>query len=274
MEKQELVVKKDLSIENEKQFDDYLTEIKNRYGSLVVSKETEKDTKKVIAELRKLKREINSKRIEVQKEYEKPAKLFKEKIDNKLSVIEDVVSNLDSGVKQLEETRKTEKRNKINKIIESMSKEYDFDGKINFDNRWLNKSYKMLDIEKDIKSQIKTFKRDESDWALVKKYALNRGAFPEYYHMFVGTYSVFDIQRMIDDDVAHNEKEQKKLEKKQKKSKQQEVVDENGEIIKKLEKVSFTVCGTKDEIDDLSKYIAKSNLQVLGKPERTTMIGD
>ena len=69
MEKQELIVKKDLSIENEKQFDNYLTEIKNRYGSLVVSRETEKDTKKVIAELRKLKREINSKRIEVKKEY-------------------------------------------------------------------------------------------------------------------------------------------------------------------------------------------------------------
>lgn len=274
MEKQELIVKKDLSIENEKQFDNYLTEIKSRYGSLVVSKETEKDTKKVIAELRKLKREINSKRIEVQKEYEKPAKLFKEKIDNKLSVIEDVVSNLDSGVKQLEETRKTEKRNKINEIIESMSKEYDFDGKINFDNRWLNKSYKMLDIEKDIKSQIKAFKRDESDWTLVKKYALNKGAFPEYYRMFVGAYSVFDIQKMIDDDIAHKEKEQKKLEREQLKSKQKEVADENGEIVKKLEKVSFTVCGTKDEIDELSKYIAKSNLQVLGKPERTTMIGD
>lgn len=274
MEKQELIVKKDLSIENEKQFDNYLTEIKNRYGSLVVSKETEKDTKKIIAELRKLKREINSKRIEVQKEYEKPAKIFKDKIDSKLSVIEEVVSNLDSGVKQLEEARKAEKRNKIDEVIKSMSKEYDFDGKINFDNRWLNKSYKTLDIEKDIKSQIKTFKRDESDWALVKKYALNKGAFPEYYRMFVGAYSVFDIQKMIDDDLAHKEKEQKKLEREQKKSKQQEVVDENGEIVKKLEKVSFTVCGTKDEIDELSKYIAKSNLQVLGKPERTTMIGD
>lgn len=274
MEKQELIVKKDLSIENEKQFDNYLTEIKNRYGSLVVSKETEKDTKKVIAELRKLKREVNSKRIEVQKEYEKPAKIFKEKIDNKLSVLEEVISSLDSGVKQLEKVRKDEKQNKIDKIIESMSKEYGFDGKINFDNRWLNKSYKMLDVEKDIKSQIKTFKRDESDWTLVKKYALSKGAFPEYYHMFVGAYSVFDIQKMIDDDVAHNEKEQKKLEREQKKSKQQEVVDENGEIVNKLEKVSFTVCGTKNEIDELSKYIAKSNLQVLGKPERTTMIGD
>ena len=274
MKKQELVIKKDLSIENEKKFDDYLTEIKNRYGSLVVSKGTEKDTKKVIAELRKLKREINSKRIEVQKEYEKPAKVFKEKIDSKLSVIEDVVSSLDSGVKQLEEVQKAEKQNKINEIIESMSKEYGFDGKINFDNRWLNKSYKMLDIEKDIKSQIKTFKRDKSDWALVKKYALNKGAFPEYYRMFVGAYSVFDIQKMIDDDIAHKEKEQKKLEKEQLKSKKQEVVDENGEIVNNLEKVSFTVCGTKDEIDALSKYIARSNLQVLGKPERTTMIGD
>ena len=274
MKKQELVIKKDLSIENEKKFDDYLTEIKNRYGSLVVSKGTEKDTKKVIAELRKLKREINSKRIEVQKEYEKPAKAFKEKIDSKLSVIEDVVSSLDSGVKQLEEVRKSEKQNEINEVIETMSKEYGFDGKINFDNRWLNKSYKMLDIEKDIKSQIKTFKRDESDWALVKKYALNKGAFPEYYRMFVGAYSVFDIQKMIDDDIAHKEKEQKKLEKEQLKSKKQEVVDENGEIVNNLEKVSFTVCGTKDEIDALSKYIAKSKLQVLGKPERTTMIGD
>lgn len=274
MEKQDLIVKKDLSIENEKQFDNYLTEIKNRYGSLVVSRETEKDTKKVIAELRKLKREINSKRIEVQKEYEKPAKVFKEKIDSKLSVIEDVVSSLDNGVKQLEEARKTGKQNKINEVIESMSKEYGFDGKINFDNRWLNKSYKMLDVEKDIKSQIKTFKRDESDWALVKKYALNKGAFPEYYRMFVGAYSVFDIQKMIDDDIAHKEKEQKKLEKEQLKSKKQEVVNENGEIVNNLEKVSFTVCGTKDEIDALSKYIAKSNLQVLGKPERTTMIGD
>lgn len=274
MEKQELIVKKDLSIENEKQFDNYLTEIKNRYGSLVVSKETEKDTKKVIAELRKLKREINSKRIEVQKEYEKPAKVFKEKIDNKLSALEEVISNLDSGVKQLEEVRKAKKQSKIEEIIESMSKEYAFDGKINFDNRWLNKSYKMLDIEKDIKNQIKTFKRDESDWTLVKKYALNKGAFPEYYRMFVGAYSVFDIQKMIDDDVAHKEKEQKKLEKEQLKSKQKEVVNENGEIVKKLEKVSFTVCGTKDEIDELSKYIAKSNLQVLGNPERTTMIGD
>lgn len=274
MEKQELVVKKDLSIENEKKFDDYLTEIQKKYGSLVVSKETEKDTKKVIAELRKLKKEINSKRIEVQKEYEKPAKVFKEKIDNKLSALEGVISNLDSGVKQLEEARKAEKQVKINEIIESMSKEYDFDGKINFNKRWLNKSYKILDIEKDIKSQIKTFKRDESDWALVKKYALNKGAFPEYYRMFVGAYSVFDIQKMIDDDITHKEKERKKLEREQIKSKQQEVVDENGEIVKKLEKVSFTVCGTKDEIDELSKYIAKSNLQVLGKPERTTMIGD
>ena len=79
---------------------------------------------------------------------------------------------------------------------------------------------------------------------------------------------------MIDDDVAHKEKEQKKLEKEQLKSKMQEVVDENGEIVNKLEKVSFTVYGTKNEIDELSKYIAKSNLQVLGKPERTTMIGD
>lgn len=274
MEKQELIMNNDLSIGNEKRFDEYLTKIKDRYGSLIVSKETEKDTKRVIAELRKLKREINSKRIEVQKEYEKPAKIFKEKIDNKLSTLEEVISNLDSGVKQLEEVRKAEKQSKIEEIIKSMSKEYDFDGKINFDNRWLNKSYKMLDIEKDIKSQIKTFKRDESDWALVKKYALNKGAFPEYYHMFVGAYSVFDIQKMIDDDIAHNEKEQKKLEREQKKSKQQEVVDENGEIVNKLEKVSFTVYGTKDEIDELSKYIAKSNLQVLGKPERTTMIGD
>lgn len=274
MEKQELIVKKDLSIENEKKFDDYLTEIQKKYSSLVVSKETEKDTKKVIAELRKLKREINSKRIEVQKEYEKPAKVFKEKIDNKLSALEEVISNLDSGVKQLEEARKAEKQKKIDEIIESMSKEYDFDGKINFDKRWLNKSYKILDIEKDIQNQIKTFKRDENDWMLVKKYALNKGAFPEYYHMFVGAYSVFDIQKMIDDDIAHKEKEQKKLEREQFKSKQQEVVDENGEIVNNLEKVSFTVYGTKDEIDELSRYIAKSNLQVLGKPERTTMIGD
>lgn len=274
MEKQELIMNSDLSIGNEKQFDKYLTKIKDRYGSLVVSKETEKDTKRVIAELRKLKRAINSKRIEVQKGYEKPAKIFKDKIDSKLSVIEEVVSNLDSGVKQLEEVRKAEKQNKIDEIIESMSKEYGFDGKINFDKRWLNKSYKILDIEKDIQNQIKTFKRDESDWALVKKYALSKGAFPEYYHMFVGAYSVFDIQKMIDDDVAHKEKEQKKLEKEQLKSKKQEVVDENGEIVNKLEKVSFTVYGTKDEIDELSKYIAKSNLQVLGKPERTAMIGD
>lgn len=274
MEKQGLIMNSDLSIGNEKRFDEYLTEIKNRYGSLVVSKETEKDTKKVIAELRKLKREINSKRIEIQKEYEKPAKVFKEKIDNKLSTLEEIISNLDSGVKQLEEVRKAEKQNKIDEIIKSMSKEYDFDGKINFDKRWLNKSYKILDIEKDIQNQIKTFKRDENDWALVKKYALNKGAFPEYYRMFVGAYSVFDIQKMIDDDVAHKEKEQKKLEKEQLKSKKQEVVDENGEIVNKLEKVSFTVYGTKDEIDELSKYIAKSNLQVLGKPERTTMIGD
>ena len=274
MEKQGLIMNSDLSIGNEKRFDEYLTEIKNRYGSLVVSKETEKDTKKVIAELRKLKREINSKRIEIQKEYEKPAKVFKEKIDNKLSTLEEIILNLDSGVKQLEEVRKAEKHNKIDEIIESMSKEYDFGGKINFDKRWLNKSYKILDIEKDIQNQIKTFKRDENDWALVKKYALNKGAFPEYYRMFVGAYSVFDIQKMIDDDVAHKEKEQKKLEKEQLKSKKQEVVDENGEIVNKLEKVSFTVYGTKDEIDELSKYIAKSNLQVLGKPERTTMIGD
>ena len=122
MEKQELIVKKDLSIENEKKFDDYLTEIQKKYSSLVVSKETEKDTKKVIAELRKLKKEINSNRIKVQKEYEKPAKLFKEKIDSKLSVIEGVISKLDGGVKQLEEARKAEKQNKINEIIETLEK--------------------------------------------------------------------------------------------------------------------------------------------------------
>lgn len=258
-----------LKLKNEDAIQEAINELKTKYSSLVVSNETKRDTEKVVADLRKTAKAINRQRIDIGKAYKKPLDEFKSKIDGYIAEINEITDVLDTQLNELEANRKAEKQKQIDEIIDEMKTSYEYSGSINQNSKWLNKTYTTAQIAKDVKEQIKQAKRDEKDWEVVKKYAVNNNVNAEYYRAFIGTYTVFDIQKMIDDDVSEMQKQQKELQKEQKR----DAVDVNGEVQESIQEVSFTVRGTKEQLDELAKYITSKDMVITNHSERKNVLG-
>lgn len=115
--------------------------------------------KKDRAVLNSAAKELNAKRLTVERELMKPLDEFKSVMKATVQAIESASSKLDEIVKSVEETKKNEKRREI--------EEY-FSGKVFglvplaqlFDARWLNSTYKTKDWQGDIDAKIDKIKTD------------------------------------------------------------------------------------------------------------------
>ena len=87
-----------------------LSEKMEQYNDIVVTADTKTVAKKDVAELRKLKKELNDRRIKVKKEYDKPYDEFKSKVDELTGLIDEPIELIDKQVKEFEEKEKEEKK--------------------------------------------------------------------------------------------------------------------------------------------------------------------
>lgn len=262
----------EIKILNKEKLDSLVNTVVKKYSGIIVTEDTLLECKKTLTELRKLSKGLNSKRLEKQREYEIPVKQFKSQIDAYIDQINDVIADIKQGTDEFEEKRKSEKRAKIQNLIAEMAGNYDVDPEtIEIDKKWLNKSMTIKKVTEEIANEMKTRQRLDDDWKVVKKYAEDKGLLADYYKTYIGAFSSFEIEKMIDEDVNKKAEQEKRVAK----EKQISAVlnKETGEIKQAIQQVTFTIKGTEEQLNEVASYLKNSGVEIVSASNRETVIG-
>lgn len=145
-----------------------ISEKLKKFENLVYTDDQVKDAKSDRASLNKLKKALQDEKTRRKKEYLKPFEDFESKINEIIKLIDAPVSLIDKQVKEFEEKKKADKRIEIGSFWETTEHpEWLTLAKL-FDERWLNATYTMKQIQADINgwinrinSEIKTLQQLE-----------------------------------------------------------------------------------------------------------------
>ena len=122
------------------------------YKGLIVTEDAIPTAKADLAKLRKLEKAIDDRRKDVKKEYNAPYMEFEAKIKDILKDIQEAEQNIDGQVKAFEKKVEDEKLSQIQKFFGlafgELAKDIRFEKVYN--PKWLNKGYKMAEIEEEI----------------------------------------------------------------------------------------------------------------------------
>ena len=144
---------------------DALTAELELYKNLVFTEDTKADAKKTVAELRKLKKQINDKRIEAKKLYMQPYTDFEAKVKELDKLINEPIAYISEQIDAFEQKRIEEKRELINEIyLELVSEREDIAGyaELNrvYDSKWENASTSKKTIQEAITSYLDSVDND------------------------------------------------------------------------------------------------------------------
>ena len=144
---------------------DALTAELELYKNLVFTEDTKADAKKTVAELRKLKKQISDKRIEVKKLYMQPYTDFEAKVKELDKLINEPIAYISEQIDAFEQKRIEEKRELINEIyLELVSEREDIAGyaELNrvYDSKWENSSTSKKTIQEAITSYLESVAND------------------------------------------------------------------------------------------------------------------
>ena len=158
-----------IAIFNYQELKQQLQEKLNDYKGYLVTNENLTQAKSDRALLNKVKKAINDERIKVKNEV---LKLYNETFEPQCkeltSLVDDVVTSIDNQIKAQEEIAKTEKKLGIREICKALVEKVDFipDAEHFLDTvwneKWLNKTYSLEDIRKDLEQSINQVKNDLS----------------------------------------------------------------------------------------------------------------
>ena len=262
----------EIKITNKEKLDALVDAVVKKYSGIVVTEDTLKECKKTLTELRKLSNELNAKRLEKQRQYETPVKEFKAQIDAYINQINDVISDIKQGTDEFEEKRKAEKQTAIQNLINEMAGNYGVDPEtIEIDKKWLNKSTTMKKIAEEIANKMKEKQRLDDDWKIIKKYAQDKGMLADHYQTYIGVFSAFEIEKMIDEDAD------KKAEQERNQAEElmfaKAVDEETGEIKQAIQQVTFTIKGTEEQLNQVAAYLKNSGVETVSASNRETVIG-
>lgn len=115
--------------------------------------------KKDKATLNKASKALNDKRIEIEKQFMEPFSEFKEVISDTCKLIKIATDKIDSVVKESEAKEKENKRRQIVDFFDGLNFTLVPLEKF-FDEKWLNKTAKIKDVQKEIQEKINKFNDD------------------------------------------------------------------------------------------------------------------
>lgn len=140
-----------------------LKEIAGRYKGVLVSEDTVPFAKKDLAELRKLRTDIEDRRKAVKKQWNEPYTAFENEVKSALAIIDEPINEIDKQVKDFEKADKEAKREKVKEIYKSYTPadiEPYMPFETVFDEKWLNKSTKENEIISDLSAKATQIKID------------------------------------------------------------------------------------------------------------------
>lgn len=128
-------------------------------ASVVYTDDTIKDAKKDRAELNRFKKELNDKRIALEKEYMKPFGEFKAKINELIGIVDEPVAIIDARVKDYEAQQKELKKETVRSIFAEIW-ETEIPYEMVEDIRWYNASTSVESIRSEIEQKNESIKYD------------------------------------------------------------------------------------------------------------------
>lgn len=133
----------------------YAQDLKDFWQPVIFTSEQVDKAKEVKASINKLVKKVGDLRKETVKEYKKPIDDFEKTAKETEAILKEASEVLNNKINVFVEHEQNKKKEKIGKIIleKTENGEVTFHD-IQFDPRWLNKTYKLSDIEKDIDAQI------------------------------------------------------------------------------------------------------------------------
>lgn len=126
-----------------------------KFSGLIVTEETLKDCKDVQQELSRTRRDIDGKRLEIQREIKKPLDEFNSQMKELTSMVCAVEEPIKKGMQVFEDKRIEDKTNIIKGMIMELVIGYKLRpefAEIEIDKLWLNKGYKPDDIKDSVES--------------------------------------------------------------------------------------------------------------------------
>jgi hypothetical protein len=133
-----------------------------KYKNVIYTEETIKEAEEDRAKLNNLKKSLNTEKIKIKKEFEVPCKEFENKVKELIELIDQPASEIDKQIKAFEEKTKSKKKEEIKTIYEANIGDYEKLIPLEkiYDSRWENKTYKLKDIEKEIKDIVEKANND------------------------------------------------------------------------------------------------------------------
>lgn len=135
-ELQAKVTQAQVEIIDREKFEQNINEVVTKYQNYVVTASTIKDDKKVLADLRKLSKQISDERIKIKRELSKSADEFDEYIKVTEKPLTDTISKIAKDVKDFEDHQKALRLDTVKSYIANKSAEYMLDPRI-FDEKAL-----------------------------------------------------------------------------------------------------------------------------------------
>lgn len=165
-----------LAIQNYDAMIEQTKAIAAKYANLMITERTLKAAKQSRADLRKFRMAIEDKRKEVRREYAKPYDDFKDKVDALTGIIDQAISPIDRGVKDLEEQQRQEREQAVREEIKAITESRGLvPDDIQYDQHWENKSLSSIERTRQIAAAadfVKSQKeKHEADRNAIARYA-------------------------------------------------------------------------------------------------------
>lgn len=252
---------------------------------LVATDESIKATKASRAEVNKLKKAIGDVRKEYKTAWNAPFELFESTLRGLEKDCDKASQELKLTIDGFEETQREERKQKVQALIEEMAPNYGVKPEdLPIADKWLLKSTSQKTITQEIGEQMKTLvnlykERDE----IVKKCIKSGLAPAPYIEMHENGTSYIDVSNKIESDLIAKEetadlfKQAKQAEVAEQKAAMVNVgdgrlVDENGEVKHELQLVTFTLKGTKEQLNNVARFCITNGVKVVKASERETVI--
>lgn len=255
------------------------TKVEN-YKSIVYTEDNIKEAKSDRANLNKLAKALNDEKIRVKNTVLAPYLPFEKQCNELIELVKEASTHADTQIKNYEQQAKDEKLKQIiNYFMENVgdySELIDFD-KI-FNEKWLNVTYKMDQIEKDISHMIA---KTKTDLAVIdsqfKEESINQAAKMEYFNNIANptvlTMAMLKGNKMADDAKKLEELKQKEestqlptksevnVENSLQNTAQNEVkteIKENNS--QELMTIDFTITVTPEKMQELKKFLVMNHI--------------
>lgn len=250
-----------------------MTKIEN-YKNIVYTEDTLKEAKTDRANFNKLAKALNDEKLRIKNTVLEPYTTFEKQMNELVDLVKKASNNADTQIKEFEQHTKNEKLQKIvdffTQNVGKYEKLIDFD--TIFNERWLNVTYKIEQVEQDI---LHIFKKTSDDLEVldgqIKDEIINKQA-KAFYFKNIANASVLSESLKIALQISENNKKLEELSKKEEKAtenvqnvtKNEESITKSDESSQKnanLKQIDFRIWATNEQLIGLKEFLIANKIK-------------